>query len=130
MPDRGVIRNREHKQQINDFSGLAFQKITPTDIDAFMDFGNRLFVIVESKYGGAKLKTGQRIALERLADACDKPPQRRAVVFVTTHKSTGDVDFAKTEVVSYRFNGQWFSPKSTQKTLLDGVLAFKKLCGV
>jgi hypothetical protein len=130
MPERGVIRNREHKQQIMDFSGLCFGKITPTDIDAFMDFGDRLFVIVESKYGEPYLKTGQRLALERLVEACDKPPHRRAVAFVTSHTQSGDVDLSATKVVRYRFNGQWFCPKSESKTLLDGVLAFRRLVGL
>ena len=47
MAERGVIRNRQFAQQLRDFSGLRFGKITPTDIDGFMDFGDRLFVVLE-----------------------------------------------------------------------------------
>ena len=47
MFERGVIHNRERGAQIRDYSGLRFGNITPTDIDGFMDFGGRVFVVFE-----------------------------------------------------------------------------------
>lgn len=76
MVERGVIRNREYAKQLKDFSGLRYGKITPTDIDGFLDFGDQLFVVVEGKHAGSAIQTGQRLALERLVDACHCPPRR------------------------------------------------------
>lgn len=128
MHERGVIRNRAFKQQISDFSGLTFGKITPTDLDAFMDFNNQLFVFVESKHGGAPMQYGQRLAIERLCDACHKPPQRYAVAFVTRHDGSGDIDMAQTKVTQYRWNGKWMTPKVSDAPLIDGVNTFRAMC--
>lgn len=128
MAERGIIQNREFKQKIADFSGLRFGKITPTDLDAFMDFGNRLFVFVEAKYGSSQLPYGQQLALERLCDACNEPPIRYAVAFIVSHKSEGDIDFANTTVTKYRWNGKWIKPTSSPSTLLAGIEAFRGLC--
>jgi hypothetical protein len=128
MPERGVIRNRAFRQQINDFSGLRFGKITPTDLDAFMDFHNKLFVFVEAKHHGAEMPYGQRLALERVCDACHNPPHRYAVAFLTRHDCEGDIDFASTAVTRYRWNGKWISPKNVGGTLVQGINAFRELC--
>lgn len=128
MNMRGVIQNREYKQQIADFSGLRFGKITPTDLDAFMDFGNKLFVFVEAKYGGADLPYGQRLALERLCDACHAPPSRSAVAFIVSHTSKGDIDFASTVVTRYRWEGKWHAPQSRNRSLLAGITTFRRKC--
>jgi len=108
----GVIRNREFARQIKDFSGLRFGQITPTDIDGFMDFGDRLFIVIEGKHSGTMLKTGQRLALERLVDACHCPPRRIAVAIVIDHfdESEHDVDYSKCSVRTMRWNGKWVAP--------------------
>lgn len=128
MSERGVIRNRAFKQQIADFSGLTFGKITPTDLDAFMDFNNKLFVFVESKHGNSQMPYGQQLAIERLCDACHKPPHRFAVAFVTSHESDGDIDFANTTVTKYRWEGKWITPQQLGATLFEGVVRFRNLC--
>jgi hypothetical protein len=112
MVERGVIRNRAFAQQIKDFSGLRFDKITPTDIDGFMDFGDRLFVLIEGKHAGSILQTGQRLALERLVDACHCPPRRVAVCLIVDHfdAATADVDYAGCTVRTMRWNGKWVPP--------------------
>ena len=112
MPERGKIRNREYAQQIRDFSGLRYGKITPTDIDAFLDFGDKLFVIIEGKHGGGTMPYGQRLAIERLCDACDNPADgRRTVAVVVSHETEGDIDYAACPVTMYRWNAAWHEPK-------------------
>ena len=125
MSERGVIRNRDFKTQVADMSGLKFGKITPTDLDAFMDFNNQLFVFVEAKHGESVMPYGQQLAIERLCDACHKPPHRYAVAFVTSHESSGDIDFANTTVTKYRWDGKWQFPQVAGSTLLSGVNAFR-----
>jgi hypothetical protein len=112
VSERGVIRNRAAAQQLRDFSGLRYGRITPTDIDAYMEFGGRLFVFVEAKYGGALLPYGQQLAIERLVDAIHNPPHRYAVAMVVSHDTQGaDVSFADTRVQRYRWAGRWRSPQ-------------------
>lgn len=126
MAERGVIRNREFKQQIADFSGLRWGKVTPTDLDGFIDFGNKLFVFIESKHGDSVMPYGQRLALERLCDACHKPPLRYAVGFVVSQWSSGDIDMAQTTVTAIRWEGKWSPPKAANSALVDGIEAFRK----
>ena len=66
MTEPGIFRNREYAKQLKSFSGLRFGKITPTDIDGFLDFGNNVYVFIETKHGDAPLPYGQKLALERL----------------------------------------------------------------
>jgi len=117
MAERGKIRNRERAKQLNDFHGLCYGKITPMDIDGFIDFGNQLFVFFEGKCGTAQMEYGQSLAFERLVDAGEcttcKPP-RRSVGFIVRHDIEDpniDVDYAQTFVTRYRVGGHWFIPK-------------------
>lgn len=107
MHERGKIRNREFATQIRDFSGLRYGKITPTDIDGFLDFGNKLFVFIESKYGTGRLPYGQRLALERLCDACHCPPLRVSILLIGRHLEKDNVDYANMRVVEYRWRKKW-----------------------
>lgn len=61
----GQIENRARKQQILDFSGLVFGKITPTDIDGMIEYHGKAFVYYEFKYLNADTKYGQRTAFEQ-----------------------------------------------------------------
>lgn len=125
---RGLIRNREYAQQIRDFSGLRYGSITPTDIDGFLEFGARLFVLFEGKHGRAPMPRGQRLAFERVVDALHAPPDRHAVGFVVSHDTTGDIDYAHLPVVRVRFGGQWLE-RSGALTLRQSVDAFLLFCG-
>jgi len=106
--DRGKIRNRECAGQLKDFSGLRFGKITPTDIDGFVDFQNRAFVLFEIKHGTTPMPYGQRLGYERLADACEKSGIRTLVI-VAHHDVAApkDIDVAVLPVTQVRFQGQW-----------------------
>lgn len=109
--ERGVIRNRAHAAQIRDFSGLRYGKVTPTDIDAYVEFGGRLFVFVEAKYGTALLPYGQQLAIERLVDAIHNPPDRYAIAMVVSHNTQGDdVSYADARVQRFRWGGKWHVP--------------------
>lgn len=129
MAERGVIRNRDFARQIKDFSGLCFGKITPTDIDAFVEFQDKLFVFIEGKHNGAKLPYGQRLALERLVDACHNPPFRISTAIVIDHfdSFTDDVDFASSPVREFRWFGTWRNPQKTGITLRESIEALIEL---
>lgn len=127
MSERGVIRNREFAQQIRDFSGLRFGKITPTDIDAFLDFGDRLFVIIEGKHAGATLPHGQQLAIARLVDACHCPPRRIATAIIVDHYGSGDIDYAVCSVRAYRWAGVWRNPLRKRMQLREAVDRMKAM---
>jgi len=108
---RGEIRNKDHVPT-KDFSGLRFNKITPTDIDGFMDFGNKTFVFIELKYGTSLLSIGQRLALERLCDSC-ADSGKIAVVLLAHYTDSGQVEIkvADLQVSKIRMNKKWIEPK-------------------
>lgn len=112
-----MLRNKEYAGQIKDYSGLKFGSISPTDIDACLEFGGKLFVFVETKFGNAVMPRGQQLALERLCDKLTVP----SIIIQTTHESSGDIDMASTTVVRYRENAKWVDdiPEITLRNLIE-----------
>lgn len=106
---RGEIRNKAYVQ-VNDFSQMRWGNITPTDLDAMLDFGNKLFVFIELKHGDAQMPYGQRLALERLVDAIESIP---AYLLIASHNTTSekDVNTALATVTSYRYKKMWHIPQ-------------------
>jgi hypothetical protein len=101
----GEIRSTANIGQVVDFSGLRFGTILPTDVDAFIDFQNKLFIDIEAKYGDAEMPLGQRLALERRCDASRVP----ATVLVVRHNTPPGtpIDLANARAVAYYWRGQW-----------------------
>jgi hypothetical protein len=121
---RGKIKNRQQVGRVVDFSGLRWGSITPTDIDGFIDFGGKKFVVFELKYGGAPLPKGQRLAIERLVDGLEKGGSR-AIAFICTHNDDGDIAAANAVITEYRLNGEW--RESSNSVLLPaGIEWFRK----
>ena len=106
---RGKIYNPKRAGQLRDFSGLRFGTITPTDIDGFIDFRNKLHIYIEAKYYDTELGYGQRLALERICDDCKIP----CAIIIVSHKhpTSEMIDFANTKVVEYRWEGKWYMLK-------------------
>ncbi len=124
--ERGKIRNREHVPT-KDFSGLRYGKITPTDIDGFVEFKDRTFVFIELKFGDAVLKYGQKLAMERLCDACESD-QRTSIALVARYNTQGNdaVDVAPLPVSEYRIKGKWHKPKKeiSVREAIDQILTW------
>ena len=100
---RGIIQNRRRAQQIRDFRGLKWGKITPTDIDLFVDFGGTVMVFVELKSGNYELSIGQRLALERIVDAINRCGYVNCICIKAVHTTpnvNNDIDAANACVVS------------------------------
>jgi hypothetical protein len=108
---RGAIRNANYRQQIADFTGLRWGNITPTDLDGFLDFGDRLFVFIEGKHGMAQIQYGQKLAMERLVDACASET-RASIGFIVRHKTPPDaeIDYANALVAEFRWRQKWNPP--------------------
>jgi len=115
--ERGAIRNRSRAKQLRDFTGLRFGKITPTDIDGFLEFNDTLFVYFEAKQVGATMPYGQKLALTRQCNAIDGTENdqhvtRMAALIVIEHDTEADqdVDYAKAKVTSVYRNREWRTP--------------------
>jgi hypothetical protein len=104
---RGRLRNSAFALVERDFSRLCWGKITPTDIDLFVEFADRLFIFAEAKRHGATMPRGQKLAFERLCDACNNPPHRYAVGCVVLHDGSECFDYAQAIVAIYRSERQW-----------------------
>lgn len=118
--ERGKIRNRDFVPE-KDFSGLQYGKITPTDLDGFVEFADQVFVFIELKYRDSEMKKGQRVALERLCDVCWRDGKYVMVIVARYEEGGKVVDVAPLPVVQYRFQGQWEYPKRslTVRQLVD-----------
>ena len=98
--------------------------ITPTDIDAVIDFGGKLFVFIEAKLTGAALPRGQELALERLTDGYEETG-RNALCIVCEHSNReGEINLARCNVTRYRWHGTWRNPAGllTTRKAIDLIL--------
>jgi len=104
--NRGKIRNEKYAKQLRDFNGLKFGNITPTDIDGFIDFKNKVFIFLEFKYSDSEIPFGQKLALERLCDTCSL---KNAYVIICSHNNKADeqIDTANSIVKEVRFLKKW-----------------------
>lgn len=125
-PMQGKIRNREYAKQLRDFSGLCFGKISPTDIDGFLDFGGKAFVFIETKHGGAMPPFGQKLALERVCDACQRSGVETLLI-VASHDTAEDVDVGSLPVIAHRYKEKWKKPKQ-QTSVRQYVDQFLNFC--
>ena len=115
QPTRGKIQNRDRARQINDFSGLRFGNITPTDIDGLIEYKNKAYIIIELKYLTTKLPRGQELALERLTDDLTKSG-KPTICIVASHEQNDpkeDIKVSDTIVIKYRRNRKWTKTEKT-----------------
>lgn len=122
MLKHGIIKNRAALQQIKIFKGLRWGTITPTDIDGFFDFKNKIFIFVEIKFKNTSLKRGQGIALQRLTDACQRGGIQ-SYLLICNHKCDikNDIDCANTKVIFCRNNYEWFNLENKNLNLKDAI---------
>jgi len=130
MENRGVIYNYDRARQQNDFSGLCFGKITPTDIDGLMEYQNKAWFLIEVKFGETQMKYGQRLAFERLIDDMEAVG-KKAICLVAKHNTPieEDIDTANCAVTEYRVGGKWtlMTGEVTVRQAIDMLLIKWKL---
>ena len=112
---RGVIENVKRKQQINDFSGLLYGKITPTDTDGLIEYKDRAWVLIEVKYLDTDLPYGQRLAFQRFID--DVAIKKQAIAIIAEH-DVHDTD-ESIDVAVCRVRETYFSGRSQWKVLTE-----------
>lgn len=133
MYERGKIRHVERAQQINDFGGLRYGTITPTDIDGIIEMHDRGYIVFEVKYGNADVPRGQRLCLQRMVDDFKKAG-KKAIAIVVEHcvdDANEAVDNANCQVREIYTSGAtgWRPPKMPcrLKELIDEFVAVNDL---
>jgi hypothetical protein len=114
--------------QRKDYSGLTFGNITPTDIDSFLDFGNKVFVIIEFKLEGMEMPFGQQLAIERLVDVLAQSKPTIGIVATHSTKPEDEIVAGNCPVEKYRYKANWKtrSTPTTTRELIDIFLSFYK----
>lgn len=107
-----MIKDRGKFDQKIDFTGFKFGTMAPTDIDAFMEFKNKLFIFFEVKGGTSPLREGQRIALENVCKAIQADDKHGFAILCRHDKAApSDIDFIDCTVDKYFYRGEWRDPK-------------------
>ena len=106
-----LINNSDRVKQAIDFTGVQNGKIHPSDIDAVFEFDNKYLVLMEVKYKDAPIPTGQRLLLERMADAWCANLGKKAAILKVSHyfeDDKKDVPLDKCEVTYiWDMGGKW-----------------------
>lgn len=124
---RGKIKYRKRAQQIRDFSGLKWGKITPTDIDAFMDFEGTVMVFVEFKSGYVEIPYGQRLAFERIVRAINTSGYINCIFIKAIHNTpdtSDDVSAAEAIVVSIFDKSNTWNEQDGSRTVKQVIDSF------
>lgn len=126
---RGVIEHDARSRQINDFSGLLYGNITPTDIDGLIEYRNKAYVIFEVKYGAKDVPYGQKLAIERLVNDTSNMG-KQSIALIIEHNvddASKQIPVAECNVreLYYCRERKWRTPKqtTTAKQAIDGFLS-------
>lgn len=125
MSKRGEIRSIEQAKILIDFKNVRYKNITPTDIDSFIEYEDRAYVLGEVKFKDAAIPFGQELAFVRATDDLQKiKPTLLIHCNYQSLNDNGQIDLATCNVVRYRFNGKWktSSQNITYKQLVDRFL--------
>ena len=118
-----TIKNKARLLQPVDFEGLRSGVMLASDIDAVMEYGDRLFIFVELKRPGTGMPTGQRIMYERMSRAISESPKREAYTILAENNEDDTekaVDLAHCNVTAF-FDGtqkKWLTPTHNINVLL------------
>lgn len=133
MSDRGKIKYLDRYKQLISYEGLErHRKITPTDIDGFIDYnGNAFFYIEgkeESRYKRGGLDTGQKRAIQNLIKSNTMAGHAAAAVIFTHTCSVNEIINAKDmKIVEAYFDRKWHKLNGSC-TLSDAIDRFEKYC--
>ena len=128
---RGQINNIKRRQQIIDTSGLRYGNKTSTDLDGYIDFGNKLSVFFEIKLEGTPLEYGQRLALERLNnDVAKSKPSLLIIADHAIYDTDKPIPVDTCLVREYHSSGKWHKGNANcpmVKDLIDLFLKHNKM---
>jgi hypothetical protein len=125
------IKNKDKIQQFVNFDGCQFGKISPTDVDALFEIGNKLLILIEIKENDKLVPHGQRLALERICDAWQSAKGPSVILKAVYHPqmTIGDVFLKDMFVYRYYNRGKW-TDMSPRRKVPETVEAFVKKFGL
>lgn len=129
MSARGVIRNKQLAQQINDFGGLCrHRNITPTDIDGLIDYNGVAYVLMEGKHINAGIPTGQLRAIENMATSLAKGGAMvTAIIYTHDIQPEQSIYVADCTVKQFFYESKWYYPPE-QMTVVQAIERFENKC--
>ena len=109
---RGKIINPARKRQLVDYSGLRYCKITPTDLDGFLEISSRLYIFYELKYHNAEFAGGQEKAYLNMIDTLQAALGKdgASALLVCRHETDDpeeEIDASECIVDKYYYRGKW-----------------------
>jgi hypothetical protein len=121
--DRGKINNEEFMKQIISFEGLKWGSITPMDVDGLIEYHDKVFIFIETKYGENDMGYGQGTALERLCNCCEKAGKISYVLFANHNIPHEEkVVLAGLTVSKIYHKGVWIEESRTVKDVIDTIM--------
>jgi len=109
MNNSSLIRDRKRMNQITDFTGVSNGKIHPSDIDAVMEFDNKVLILIEIKKNFAAIPMGQKILLERISSSWHTP--EKSIVLKVEHDKplSEDIILKDCKVTRTFYKGRWLT---------------------
>ena len=107
-----LIRDKKKVKQVIDFTGVQNGKIHPSDIDAVMEFDNKVLILIEVKIKHVLIPIGQRILLERICDSWHIP--EKAIILKVEHEfddAEQDIVLRECTVTRTYYKGNWHTLK-------------------
>jgi len=104
-----LIKNSALVRQTIDFSGVQNKNMHPSDIDAVLEFDQQILILIEIKFKGTKIPTGQKLMLQRIVDSWHQGV-KKGIVLKVEHNfqiSNKDIPLDKCFVTEYYYAGQW-----------------------
>jgi hypothetical protein len=125
---RGAIKylDRYKQSKLISYEGMErHRKITPTDIDGFIDYNGNAFVYMDAKLLGTPVQLGQRMALEHIIDShCMAGHYSLAMIFEHDCYDSSEVINAKyCKVDTVYWEGLW--RKESTRTVIEVIQAFE-----
>lgn len=112
-----LINDRDKVKQVIDFTGVQNGAMHPSDIDAVLEFDGQILILIEVKYQGSPIPTGQKLLLERICDSWHDAV-KRSIVLKVEHKfrdSKKNIPLNECFVTEFYYNKQWKTLKRKQK---------------
>jgi len=131
--ERGSIKHLERYKQSKLISYVGLERrrrITPTDIDGFIDYNGNMFIWLEGKLIGKDLDYGQKLALEHLVQLAKAAGKFACVIVFQFIDPEDSIIVAKDKYVYKTYDTitlEWREPK-TPITLLTQIEDIENYC--
>jgi len=127
IENMGLINDSDKVVQAIDFEGVQNKNMHPSDIDAVLEFDNKLLILMEIKIKDKQIPTGQRLMLERICNAWDTDKDKNGLILKVEHdhrnKKT-DIPLKLCTVTEIYFQGKWSKRKQKLITCLNDIGKF------